>query len=596
MISVAAAMSTLSPEVLEMINAVGVSIAAALQRGGTASGATGRLEERHFRRIDKYDGSGHFSDWSFTFKAAMRSANKATTKVMEWVQGQSKLEMDELDKYLVDVTDVDPAGSELFDTLVNLTSGEALTVVRGSPDMNGFMAWRLLVERFNPNTPAKALAMMMEVMNPKKPTDPNNIPQAIDEWDLKVLSLEKGFQERLSDRMKIALMLAMIPGDLQDMMYQQAENMKSYPDARARLKGIIQNRIVRNSPVPMEVGKVGQEDSFRYADEVNYMTKGKGKARCHSCGLPGHFARECPKGKGKSTGKGYQGVCFNCGEFGHPARECPFWGKGGGKKGKGDSKGKGKNGGWFGKGVWQVEEQDDGTADWQWDAEDDEDAGEVGAIDREPDATGEEEWKTVARGRFRRRAVPKMAGGEMNSIDKVTAENEREVNEVHPGWEKIRVQVDSGAIDTVAPKHVANAFELRETAMSRNNVGFVAANGSRICNYGERKVLGYTDNGEGVSMRMTCADVKKVLGSVHRMNRGGNVVVMDGERSYMQNKKTGRKTRIHYENGQYVLYMWVPIKTNEAEETRGKVLAGNRFAILAADDEQDFIRQDTRSP
>ena len=71
-------------------------------------------------------------------------------------------------------------------------------------------------------------------------------------------------------------------------------------------------------------------------------------------------------------------------------------------------------------------------------------------------------------------------------------------------------------------------------------------------------------------------------------------MVMDGERSYIQNKKTGQKTRIHYEDGQYVLYLWVPVKTKEVEETRGNVLAGNRFAILAADDEQGFIRQEGR--
>ena len=105
--------------------------------------------------------------------------------------------------------------------------------------------------------------------------------------------------------------------------------------------------------------------------------------------------------------------------------------------------------------------------------------------------------------------------------------------------------MDSGAIDTVAPRNVGKAFNLRETAMSKNNVGFVAANGSKIANFGERTVTGYTDDGEGVSMRMTCADVHKVLGSVHRMNRGGNRVMLDGEESYIESKQTGRRTRMH---------------------------------------------------
>ena len=45
-------------------------------------------------------------------------------------------------------------------------------------------------------------------------------------------------------------------------------------------------------------------------------------------------------------------------------------------------------------------------------------------------------------------------------------------------------------------------------------------------------------------MRVQCADVHKVLCSVHKMNLGGNVVVLDGEKSYMQIKTTMKKTKI----------------------------------------------------
>ena len=66
-------------------------------------------------------------------------------------------------------------------------------------------------------------------------------------------------------------------------------------------------------------------------------------------------------------------------------------------------------------------------------------------------------------------------------------------------------------------------------------------NGSRIKNYCEKKIFGCTDDGEGVSMRVQCADLNKVLCSVHKMNLGGNVVVLDVEKSYMQNKTTMKK-------------------------------------------------------
>ena len=34
------------------------------------------------------------------------------------------------------------------------------------------------------------------------------------------------------------------------------------------------------------------------------------------------------------------------------------------------------------------------------------------------------------------------------------------------------------------------------------------------------------------------------------MNRAGNRVVLDGDESYLENKHTWRRTKIHYEHGQ----------------------------------------------
>ncbi len=138
---------------------------------------------------------------------------------------------------------------------------------------------------------------------------------------------------------------------------------------------------------------------------------------------------------------------------------------------------------------------------------------------------------------------------EIGSVERVIQKAKGKVNEVKvtPGWERVRVRIDSGAIDTVGPKEIARAFEMKETEMSRRGIGYVAANGSSIKNYGEKKIVGYTDDGESVSMRVHCADVKKVLCSVHKMNLGGNVIVLDGGKSYMQNKEKGQKPRINYE-------------------------------------------------
>ncbi len=79
----------------------------------------------------------------------------------------------------------------------------------------------------------------------------------------------------------------------------------------------------------------------------------------------------------------------------------------------------------------------------------------------------------------------------------------------------------SGAIDTVGPKEVAKAFTMQENAMSKKVLWYVAANGSGIKNYGEKGIVGRTESGDGMSMKIQRADVEKVLGSVHKMNLGG---------------------------------------------------------------------------
>ncbi len=70
------------------------------------------------------------------------------------------------------------------------------------------------------------------------------------------------------------------------------------------------------------------------------------------------------------------------------------------------------------------------------------------------------------------------------------------------------------------------------------------------------------------------------------MNLGRNVVVLDGVKSYTQNKESGQKTRVSYEEGQCDMYLWLPAKEKEAQEESEKVLKGNCFASLAAEGEQ----------
>ncbi len=134
---------------------------------------------------------------------------------------------------------------------------------------------------------------------------------------------------------------------------------------------------------------------------------------------------------------------------------------------------------------------------------------------------------------------------------------------------------------------------MKETATSERGIGFVEANRSGIKNYGEEKIIGHTEEGEGDSLRVQRADVKKALGSVHKMNSGGNVIALYGDKSFMQNMGTSKTTRITHWQSPYVTHVWALVKEGEVAKETEKVLNGNRFAILATESEvqQGFTRR-----
>ena len=105
------------------------------------------------------------------------------------------------------------------------------------------------------------------------------------------------------------------------------------------------------------------------------------------------------------------------------------------------------------------------------------------------------------------------------------------------------------------------------------------------------------DDGTHVGMTMQCADVKKTLASVHKMNQNGNVVILDGKSSVMIHKPAGKVTPIMYEHGQFYFNIWVKSDGQEKNqykprEGKAKVTTNNRYAALAVEEEDaGFPRQ-----
>ena len=332
----------------------------------------------------------------------------------------------------------------------------------------------------------------------------------------------------------------------------KADNDKGISELVGKVKDYARRKrhdqAVLSGKAPMDIGQVKVEDlTDDQWEELNIgaVQKGKGKGKgggfkgkCYACGEYGHSQWNCPKfpkgigkggkdggkgeGKGKGKGKGeFRGTCYACGEWGHSARFCPH---------KYDMKGSSKGG--IGS-VWDGHGHDHNHED-------------------NYGQTLENEGEDMEQsGRKRVTWVDR----ELGSVDKG---KEHKIMSLQKGqWERIRMQVDSGAIDTVIPKDMGVSVPLRPTLASKLGIDYVAANGTKIGNHGERMIRGVTDEGRNVKMAMQVADVNKPLGSVYRMNQAGNKVVFDGEWSYVENKKSGRKNKINLIDGKYMMDLWV---------------------------------------
>ena len=125
-----------------------------------------------------------------------------------------------------------------------------------------------------------------------------------------------------------------------------------------------------------------------------------------------------------------------------------------------------------------------------------------------------------------------------------------------PGRMVVMAAVDSGAEESVCPRGVFME-PMVPSAMSQAGLGYRAANGSPIKNYGQQKVQFATAEGHRCNIPFQVADVERPLISTYSLAQAGNVVEFSEAGGSILHVKTGQRIALVRKGAMYFLPMYV---------------------------------------
>jgi hypothetical protein len=133
------------------------------------------LESRNFEKVEMFDG------------LAIKSSSMECHSLMEKHE-KAKAEV-ELASLHMDDGETGKSATEIYDIIGLHVRGEALTIVRGVPDMNGVEAWRRLClpEHASSNV---GQAHGRIIVSPGKAKSVNELAAMVEKWELKVRMFE----------------------------------------------------------------------------------------------------------------------------------------------------------------------------------------------------------------------------------------------------------------------------------------------------------------------------------------------------------------------------------------------------------------------
>jgi hypothetical protein len=126
----------------------------------------------------------------------------------------------------------------------------------------------------------------------------------------------------------------------------------------------------------------------------------------------------------------------------------------------------------------------------------------------------------------------------------------------YEGWRRVTATVDSASADHVSPEEEFKGFKMEPSEGSKQGKGYVAANGQKVPNLGQKRTEVMTDDGKKLSVTWQITKVTKPLLSVDRLVEGGNEVSLTRSFPYIKSKD-GWLTPLRRKNRMFEVDLWV---------------------------------------
>ena len=319
--------------------------------GGGGSGGAGHGGGQRFKDVGKFfkdvgtfgGDESAWTEWSLKFRATVKEYDASLFRVLE-MAGDSEGEVVMADVENSNITEQAVEKSAmLYNRLVHLLSGPALTLHQSVPEENGLKVWRLLKKRYDPKTTLRNLQLWLKIMNPAKVKKSQDFQAQVNRWEGWMNTLKKDYDQDVAETAKVGLLILMAPDDLQGTVLEHADRLRDYPQVKEKIIMLLDARGRLRDPNAMDVGYAGEEEWYEEAsgyEEQEVGAVGKGEY-CYRCGGMGHIGNDCPTPKGKGKGREDRAYAAK----GHSKGKAPQWDEGQGETGQHKGKGKARTGG-----------------------------------------------------------------------------------------------------------------------------------------------------------------------------------------------------------------------------------------------------------